>query len=141
MLNHNQTESYLKFLFDILKSGDTQKAKQLFNNMKQKLSKNSMVETFTLLLSVYDEEKKNGVDTVIYNKDSLQELLDVYEKVKFFLRRYDFDVYDIETAIEMKQFLSDNKISKHLLKCVIENSIINHAKVKKKLAEQFGVEI
>lgn len=69
----------MKFIFDLIKQGDVEKARVLFNSMKQNMSKNSPVETLALLFTVYEEEKKNGVETVFCNKKSLTELLEEYE--------------------------------------------------------------
>ena len=66
---------------------------------------------------------------------TVDELLDRYERLKLYLRRYDFDVYC--DATEFMEFIIENHISVVAINTVVNTSIIHREKVLNEVAECF----
>lgn len=134
LLNPKQTAAYLDFLFELIKQDEVEKAKELYHSQSLNIYVNSEVETLGLLFEVSEQEKQNSEEKVFRGKSSLQDVFLKYDKLKFLLRRYDFDIEDTETSEELLRFISEDNISGFLLTCVIDHSIINRIKVLNKVA-------
>lgn len=134
LLNPKQTAAYLDFLFELIKQDEEEKAKELFFSEILNIYIDSEVETFKLLLKVSEQEKQNNEEKVFQGKSSLKDVFLKFNKLKFLLRRYDFDVEDTETSEELLRFIAENNVSGFLLTCVTDNSIIHRIKVLNKVA-------
>lgn len=95
---------------------------------KRITERNNDLATLCYLCAVYEKEKKEGTDTVFSKVSDMEELLERYTILKFYLRRMDFDVLD--GGIEcFYQFLLQNRVSSYELHTVLDFSVIHKEKV------------
>lgn len=80
------------------------------------------------LCRIYEQERKAGQQTVFSKVSSVDELLERYTILKFYLRRIDFGVIDGSLDI-FYQFLVWNKVSVYELMQIIDFCVIHKEKV------------
>lgn len=80
------------------------------------------------LCTIYDQEKEAGQATIFSKISSIETLLERYTRLKFYLRRIDFDIFDDERD-EFYKFLFQNQVSSYELLRVIDFSVVNKEKV------------
>lgn len=95
---------------------------------KETTEKNDDLATLCYLCTIYEKEKHEGIPTIFSKISSMEELLERYSVLKFYLRRMDFDVLDGGKE-SFYQFLSENQVSSHELCTVLEFSIMHKEKV------------
>ena len=79
------------------------------------------------LCTIYEHEKEAGQQTLFSKISDIDELLDRYTALKFYLRRIEFDVADeLETFY---QFLLQNQVSSYELLGVMDFCVVNKDKV------------
>ena len=79
------------------------------------------------LCTIYEQEKAAGQRTIFDKAADMQELLERYTALKFYLRRIDFDVTD---DMEMfYQFLTQHQVSSYELLRVIDFCVVHKDKV------------
>ena len=81
---------------------------------KEVTEKDNNLATVCYLCKIYEHEKKAGCAVIFSKISDMEELLERYTRLKFYLRRIDFDVMgnQIETFYE---FLTTNRISSYEL--------------------------
>lgn len=67
------------------------------------------------------KEKEAGLKGVFEKESSLEELLDRYHQLKFYLRRIENDILDDDK--EFFLFLANKNVSEYELKGIVDNSI------------------
>lgn len=97
---------------------------------KEVTEKDNDLATVCYLCKIYEHEKKAGCAVIFSKISDMEELLERYTRLKFYLRRIDFDVMgnQIETFYE---FLTTNRISSYELLQAVDFSVINREKVLK----------
>ncbi|MCM1156655.1 MAG: hypothetical protein NC314_07950 [Roseburia sp.] len=88
---------------------------------------NDMV-TLYYLFPIYRQEKAAGKQTLFEKAGSLDSLLERYTKLKFYLRRMDFDVMD-DGMEEFYAFIAGDQISVYEIVTVIRYSVVHKEKV------------
>lgn len=101
--------------------------KSFLLSAKESVEKNNDLATVCYLCTIYDKEKAAGQPTIFSKVSDMEELLERYTKLKFYLRRIDFDV--IDSLDEFYQFLSQKQVSSYELLTVIEFSVVHKDKV------------
>ena len=96
-------------------------------NEKTVMHDNDIV-TLYYLLPVYKQEKAAGKRTLFEKADNVNDLLQRYTKLKFYLRRLDFDIMD-GGLDEFYAFISGNQISVYELVTAIRYSVVHKEKV------------
>ena len=82
------------------------------------------------MLSVCEQEEKEGEQIVFEKVGSLEELVNRYTKLMFYLRRFDFEIGDeSEYMDEFKQYLKRNRVSVSELLVVLYCAVPNIDKV------------
>lgn len=107
--------------------------KSFLLSAKESVEKNNDLATVCYLCTIYDKEKAAGQSTIFSKVSDVEELLERYTKLKFYLRRIDFDVMD--SLDEFYQFLSQQQISSYELLTVIDFSVVNKEKVLKTIKQ------
>lgn len=73
------------------------------------------------------KEMSAGMKSVFEKEDSLEELLNRYHQLKFYLRRIENDILDDDK--EFFLFLANKNVSEYELKGIVDNSIYYKEKV------------
>ena len=73
------------------------------------------------------KEMSAGLKSIFEKEDSLEELLNRYHQLKFYLRRIENDIQD--DANEFFLFLANKSVSEYELKGIVDNSIYYKEKV------------
>lgn len=85
------------------------------------------------LCTIYEHEKEAGQQTLFSKISDMDELLERYTALKFYLRRIEFDVMDeLETFY---QFLLQNQVSSYELLGVMNFCVVNRDKVLRVINE------
>lgn len=119
----------LKAQIDTLfKEGRYEEMEQLIaTNEKTAMNDNDIV-TLYYLLPVYKQEKAAGKQTLFEKAENVDDLLQRYTKLKFYLRRLDFDIMD-GGLDDFYAFLSENQISVYELVTAIRYSVVHKEKI------------
>lgn len=121
------TEKLTKQVNELFKSHEYDEIKFLLLSYKDLTEHNNNLAMVCYLCTIYEREKASGQQTIFSKVSSMEELLQRYTALKFYLRRIDFNVLD---DMEMLyRFLSENKVSSFELLRVIDFSVVNKDKV------------
>lgn len=104
--------------------------KSFLLSKKEIVEKNNDLSTICYLCTIYEKEVAAKQLTIFSKVSNIEELLERYTKLKFYLRRIDFDVTDDKLG-EFYQFLSRNQVSSYELLTVIDFSVVHKEKVLK----------
>lgn len=107
-------------------------AKQFLEEMKPQIGRNSMILTLEMIFNIHETEMKLGESGFWSNKASIQDAVDCYEQLKFYLRRLDFDIYCDE--LEFVNYIRNNQISSIAIATLVQTSIIHKVEVLNKAA-------
>ena len=111
----------------LLKAGDHGEIKSLLLADKDTTEHDNDLAMVCYLCTIYEQEKAAGQRTIFDKSADMQELLERYTALKFYLRRIDFGVVD---DMEMfYQFLTQNQVSSYELLRVIDFSVVHKDKV------------
>ena len=113
--------------------------KTLLLSYKDTTEHDNTLAAVCYLCTIYDQEKAAGQDTVFSKVDSVDELLERYTILKFYLRRIDFDVMD-DSLDAFYQFLSQSRISSYELLRVIDFSVVHKEKVLRLIKDGPGAD-
>lgn len=112
----------------LFKEGRYEEMEQLIvANEKTAMNDNDIV-TLYYLLPVYKQEKAAGKRTLFEKTENVDDLLGRYTRLKFYLRRLDFDIMD-GGLDEFYAFLSGNQISVYELVAAIRYSVVHKEKI------------
>ena len=101
----------LKERFDqLLSGGQYDEIRTLLQTDKQIIDEINDLAIARVMLSVADQEKEAGQQTVYDKVNSLEELVRRYTILMFYLRRFEFDIMD-DSMAAFRQFLSMNHVS------------------------------
>lgn len=101
----------LKERFDqLLSGGQYDEIRTLLQTDKQIIDEITDLAIARVMLSVCDQEKEAGQQTVYDKVNSLEELVRRYTILMFYLRRFEFDIMD-DSMAAFRQFLSMNHVS------------------------------
>lgn len=82
------------------------------------------------LMKIYKQEKASGQKTILEKTGSVSVLLERYTKLKFYLRRIEFDIIG-EGLQDFYLFIIHNEVSAYELLTIIEYSVVSKEKVRK----------
>lgn len=108
--------------------GRYEEVEQLIAANEKKVMNDNDIVTLYYLFPVYKQEKAAGKQTLFEKTYSVDELLTRYTKLKFYLRRLDFDVLD-EGLDDFFAFISENQISVYEIVVAIRYSVVHKEKV------------
>ena len=118
---------------DLLKNGKYDDIKPLLLSYKDTTEHDNDLAMVCYLCTICEREKAAGEQVLFSKISDMDELLDRYTALKFYLRRIDFDVLDEMESFY--QFLLQNRISSYELLRVIDFSIVNRDKVLRAINE------
>lgn len=117
----------VEFIQKCIQEGQVEKAMEQYNELPPDFSHSSESLTLFFLFLIYRHEKEQQEPSFLEGCATVSELMDRYNQLKFYLRRYDFDVhYDTGEFVE---FIKNNRISSSAIVCVAQTSTVNLIKV------------
>lgn len=118
----------------LISHGEYDDIKSLLLSNKELTEHDNDLATICYLCTIYEKEKAAGQATIFSKVSNIEELLERYTCLKFYLRRIDFDILGGEDEWkEFYFFLSSNQVSSYELLTVIEFSVVNKDKVIKEI--------
>ena len=112
---------------ELLQSGKYDEIKAMLVSYKDVTEKDNDLAVICYLCTIYEKEKE-AVQAVIFSKISgIEDLMNRYTVLKFYLRRIEFDV--AEDMESFYYFLTQNQVSSYELMGVIEFCVVHKEKV------------
>ena len=121
-------ELIIKKIDELIAANAYEKIKELILNYKTISEKNNDIATIFHLLPIYENEKAAGQKTIFDKVENIEQLLERYTQLKFYLRRMDFDVIG-EGMQDFFQFLVKEEVSAFELKILINQCVVQKEKV------------
>lgn len=127
-----KAEDLLIRINEMISCQKVEDAKTYFYSNKGKVQITTEVAILNQLFCIYDLEKgKNIQKNFFENIVSVEEAIDRYETIKFFLRRVEFD---LPVEAEMQQYIIDNTISWIAILQIIKGCIVDKVNTIKKIS-------
>ena len=124
----NMNTSQLKQQTDeLLQNGRYDEIKELLLSYKSVTEKDNDLAAVCYLCTIYEQEKAAGQADIFSKVSDMEDLLNRYTALKFYLRRIEFDA--AHDLVSFYQFLAQNQVSSHELMRVIDFSVFNKKKI------------
>ena len=104
--------------------------KPLLLKYKETTEHDNTLSMTCYLCTVHEREREAGQPSIFSKVSDIDELIDRYTRLKFFLRRIDFDLLD-EGLEDFYAFITQWKISSFELLAAIEFGVVHKEKVLK----------
>lgn len=121
-------ELIIKKIDELIAAKAYEQIKELILNYKTISEKNNDIATIFHLLSIYENERAAGQKTIFDKVQNIEQLLERYTQLKFYLRRMDFDVIG-DGMQDFFQFLVKEEVSAFELKLLINQCVVQKEKV------------
>ena len=118
---------------DLLQNGKYDDVKQRLLSNKDTTEHDNDLAMVCYLCTIHEREKEAGQPTLFTKITDVDELLERYTALKFYLRRIDFDVLD--ELESFYQFLLQNQVSSYELLRAIDFGVVNRDKVLRVINE------
>ncbi len=112
---------------ELIEGGGYDEIKAVLLTYKEITEHDNELATVCYLCTIYEQEKAAGQAVIFSKVSNLEELLERYTILKFYLRRIDFDV--MEDLEAFYAFLTKHRISSYELLRVIDFSVVHKEKV------------
>ncbi len=120
----------------IWEMADSLLAEKKYDNIKEFLLSNKEIvqqdndlSVLCYLCTIYEKEKAAGVPVIFTKVSDAYALLERYTRLKFYLRRIEFDVIDQEDMDNLCAFLVEKQISNYELLTVIDFCVFHKQRV------------
>lgn len=116
----------------LIENGEYAQVKPLLLSYKDVTEHDNELAMTCYLCTIYDQEAAAGQVTLFDKVSNVAELIERYTRLKFYLRRIDFDIFDENFNEDMKlfyEFLSACQISSYELLRTIDFSVVHKDKV------------
>lgn len=113
---------------ELLRMGQCDAVKELLLSNQEIVKKINELAVVYYLIPVCEQEEAAGVRRLFEKVTGLEALLERYTKLKFYLRRIDFDTID-ESMVEFEQFVAQNNVSLPELMIVMYCCVVHKEKV------------
>lgn len=124
------TEQLKVMVNDLIGSRQYGDIKPLLLANKDTTEHDNMLSMTCYLCTVYEKEQAAGGVSLFDKVSNVEELIDRYTRLKFFLRRIDFDLVD-DGLEEFYSFITQWKISSYELLAAIDFGAVHKEKVLK----------
>lgn len=121
-------ELLIKKIDELITAKAYDQIKELILKYKHISEKNNDIATLFYLLPIFEKEKAAGQKTIFDKVENTEQLLDRYTRLKFYLRRMDFDVIG-NGMQDFLQFWLDEEVSAYELKIVMDQCVVHKEKV------------
>lgn len=120
-------KTYIKNIDTMIQNGETDTIFNLLQNNFSLIKFDNDLMLVWYLGLINQKEKEAGIKSVFEKESSLEELLNRYHQLKFYLRRIENDILD--DANELFLFLANHNVSEYEIKGIVDNSIYYKEKV------------
>lgn len=127
-----ETQNFLEYIDVFLSNRKYDLANRFYKEMQQQIRHNSTSATLGVIFNIYDLEHQQKEPHFLENFSSIVEIEECYERLKFYLRRLDFDIPTNDE--EFLDFILNNQISNSALLMVIKTSTIHPVETTNKAA-------
>lgn len=117
-----------KQINELIEAGSYDQIKGLILKYKSISEKDNDISTVFYLLPIYESEKAAGQKTLFEKVKNTEQLLSRYTKLKFYLRRIDFDVIG-DGLPDFFGYLIESEVSPYELNVVMKYSVVHKEKV------------
>lgn len=124
------TEQLKIMVNDLIVSHQYDEIKPLLLANKDTTEHDNMLSMTCYLCTVHEKEQVAGTESVFDKVSNVEELIDRYTRLKFFLRRIDFDLVD-DGLEDFYTFITQWKISSYELLAAIDFGVVHKEKVLK----------
>ena len=104
--------------------------KPLLLKYKETTEHDNTLSMTCYLCTVHEREREAGQPSIFSKVSDIEELIDRYTRLKFFLRRIDFDLLD-EGLEDFYSFITQWKISSYEMLAAIDFGVVHKDKVLK----------
>lgn len=112
---------------ELLQNGKYDEIKPLLLSYKEIAEKDNDLAAICYLCTIYEQEKAAGQQVIFSKISGVEDLLNRYTALKFYLRRIEFDI--AEDMESFYRFLTQNQISSYELMRAIDFSVVHKEKV------------
>lgn len=124
-------EKLTKQVNELFRSHEYDDIKPLLLSYKDLTEHNNSLAIVCYLCTIHEREKESGQTTIFSKISDMEELLQRYTALKFYLRRIDFNMLD---DVEMfYRFLLENRVSSYELLRAIDFSVVNKEKILREI--------
>lgn len=116
-------------------SNDIEPVIAIYKQLPEDFEHTTETATLSIIFKIYEKEKESEESSFLDGCFTVDELLERYDRLKLYLRRYDFDVCC--DATEFMDFIIENHISSLAISFVVNTSIIHQKEVLNEVAESF----
>ena len=124
------TEQLKEQVNHLIVSHQYDEIKSLLLSDKDTTEHDNMLSMTCYLCTVYEKERATGGVSLFDKVSTVEELIDRYTRLKFFLRRIDFDMID-DGLEEFYSFITQWKVSSYEMLAAIEFGVVHKDKVLK----------
>lgn len=124
------TEQLKEQVNHLIASHQYDEIKSLLLSDKDTTEHDNMLSMTCYLCTVYEKEQAAGGVSLFDKVSTVEELIDRYTRLKFFLRRIDFDMID-DGLEEFYSFITQWKVSSYEMLAAIEFGVVHKDKVLK----------
>lgn len=117
---------------DLLKTGKYDEVKPQLLSYKDITEHDNDLATVCYLCTIHEQEKRAGQETLFSKISGMDELLERYILLKFYLRRIEFGIMDNIELFYL--FMTQNRISSYEMLRVIDFAVIHKEKVLQAIA-------
>lgn len=118
----------------LLKCGKYDEAVDLIQQNDMAVKGNTELSTIKYLCLIYQQEKRTGNKTIFEKAAGIDLLLDRYTRLKFYLRRIDFNI-GRDNLNAFREFFYGNQISLQEVALVVQQAIVHKDKVGRIIEE------
>lgn len=120
---------------DLIHESCYDEIKPLLLRHKDTTEHNNDLSMTCYLCTVHEREKEAGLASIFSKVSTMEELIDRYTRLKFFLRRIDFDFMDGGLE-EFYVFLTQWQISSYELLAAVDFGVVHKDKVWKAIKDE-----
>ena len=128
-----ETREFLEYTQNCIELGEIERAIEKYKEVQGNLRHNSESATLAIIFAIHESEMELNEISFFEGRNTIEELMDCYNQLKLYLRRFDFDVHYDTT--EFVEFVKTNHISSTAIFYVIQTSMVHPAKVLNEAAK------
>lgn len=121
-----------KQIDELLRRKETKDIFSFLQNHMETIKYDNDLMTVWYLGKISQRETEHGLESLFTKENDLESLLERHRKLKFYLRRIEYDIPDDDS--EFYRFLMERNISEYELTGMIESSVYDKEKVMAYLA-------
>lgn len=127
-------DEFLDKIQELLNLNQIEKSWVFFQENLSEVKYNTQIEILRNIYIIYDLEKQTGCSSIFDYSTSIDELISYFTKLKFLLRRYEFDFAEEN---DLSEFIKKHNTSYVAVISVVNSSVVNRTDVLNKVSVEF----